>query len=59
MNKQEIKLEEIKCLMCADGVFNHDICPLCSGYGVLFRISGMYEYSSGSHLYIKYEQRAS
>jgi len=57
--KQTVKLEELVCPICNEGVLNNKLCPLCLGHGVLFRLSGTFGYVSGSTLYIEYQQKAS
>ena len=55
---ESIKLEEINCPICKEGVLGSEICPLCLGHSVLFRIHETFGYVSGSNLYLQQSQKA-
>ncbi len=45
-----IALQEIICPICHEGVYNNQMCPICLGHSVLFRIKGNTPYIIGSEI---------
>lgn len=52
MDDNSVQLEELECPICEEGVHNNQVCFLCLGHGVIFRIIN-FEYIAGSSIYLQ------